>query len=78
MSAATKETVVPKQLTIIEQIASRRSAFPLQELANLTGSSYNALWDMANRGILPVMRIGGSIRLDPKTIAEWLRQRTSP
>jgi excisionase family DNA binding protein len=80
---AAKETVVvemsptAKGRTLVEQIAAKRSAFPLQEFADLMGLDYNTIYDMTRDGRLPAMRIGSSIRLDPKTIAEWLRERTS-
>lgn len=67
----------PAGKTIVEQIAERRSAFSLREFAEITGISYNAAFDMATNGRLPVMRIGSSIRLDPKTTAQWLRERST-
>jgi excisionase family DNA binding protein len=68
---------MPTGKTIVEQIAERRSALSLKEFAEMTGISYNTAFDMATDGRLPVMRIGSSIRLDPKTTAQWLRERTS-
>jgi excisionase family DNA binding protein len=68
---------VGEQKTIVEQIAAKRSAFSLKEFAELTGISYNTAFDMAKDGRLPVMRVGSSIRCDPATTAQWLRQRTS-
>jgi excisionase family DNA binding protein len=63
--------------SIVEQIASMRSAFSLHVFADKTGIDYNTAYDMYRDGRLPGMKIGSSIRLDPKTIAEWLRARTS-
>jgi hypothetical protein len=71
------EMPTPAGKTIVEQIAERRSAFTLKEFAQIIGISYHAAFDMATDGRLPVMRIGSSIRLDPKTTAQWLRDRTS-
>ena len=79
-SYSKKKNVVvemPTGKTIAEQIAGRRCAISLKEFAEMIGISYNAAFDMASDGRLPVMRIGSSIRLDPKTTADWLRQRTS-
>jgi excisionase family DNA binding protein len=64
-------------VTLIEQIATRRTAMTLKEFASMMGINYATAWDMANDGRLPVMRVGSSLRLDPKTTAEWLHQRTS-
>jgi hypothetical protein len=68
---------MPTGKTIAEQIAGRRCALSLKEFAQMIGISYGAAFDMATDGRLPVMRIGSSIRLDPKTTAEWLLRRTS-
>jgi excisionase family DNA binding protein len=80
---AIRETVVAEMVTIsqeksiVEQIAERRSALAIKELAQLVNLDYNTIHDLVKNGILPAMRIGSSLRLDPKTTAEWLRQRTS-
>lgn len=75
-NSITKAEAAPTK-TIVEQIANKRSAFSLKEFAKLTGISYKTAFGMATDGRLPVMRIGSAIRLDPKTIAEWLRERTT-
>jgi excisionase family DNA binding protein len=64
--------------TVTERIAAKRSAFSLKEFAEMLGISYRAAFEMTTDGRLPAMRIGSSIRLDPKTTADWLRQRTTP
>lgn len=63
--------------TIVEQIAEKTAAFTLQGFSQLIGISYKTAFAMATDGRLPAMRIGSSIRLDPKITAEWLRKRTS-
>jgi excisionase family DNA binding protein len=82
--SSSKETVIAempngaKPKTIVEKIAAKRSAFPLKEFAELMNIEYGTAHQMAKDGRLPgVMRVGSSIRLDPATIADWLRQRTS-
>lgn len=64
-------------MTIVEQIAAKRSAFSLKEFAKLVGIDYNTAYDMTRDGRLPVMRVGSALRLDPKTTADWLRRRTT-
>jgi excisionase family DNA binding protein len=64
--------------TIIEQIAARKKALTLKEFAELLNVSYNTVQEMAAAGrIKGVMRIGGAVRLDPKTTAQWLQKRAS-
>ncbi len=81
MTENTKKKAVvaetPQGKTIVEQIAGKRNAFPLTEFAELTGISYKTAFTMATDGRLPVMRIGSSIRCDPKVVSDWLRERMS-
>lgn len=65
--------------TIADQIERKTSLFDLKALAQLLGVEYTTLWDMQKDGRLPVVRIGSAIRVDPKVIAVWIRERsTSP
>ena len=70
-------TTEATQKTIVEQIAAKRKAFSLREFSEIIGMSYRSLNDMANNRTLPCIRIGTTIRLDPKTTADWLRERTT-
>ena len=45
------------------------------ELAKLLSLSKVSLYELVKRGRLPALKIGGSIRLDPKQTAEWLNER---
>lgn len=73
----TPTTQKPK--TIIQRIAEKQSAFDLKEFAALMHIDYNTAYDMFRDGRLPgAMRVGSSIRLDPATISEWLREHTAP
>ena len=47
----------------------------VDELAQLTSISVKTLYRMIQRHKLPGHRIGDSIRLNPKDVAEWLRSR---
>jgi excisionase family DNA binding protein len=68
---------MPSAKTIVERIAEKRCAFSLKEFAEITGISYRSAFDMVTDGRLPAMRIGSSIRLDPKTTAQWLHERST-
>lgn len=56
-------------------IESKESALTIEELATMVGVSPKTLYKAVKTGRLPAYRIGGSIRLDPEDIADWLRKR---
>ena len=63
-------------LTIAEQIEQRTKAMTIDELAQLLDVSVKSLYKMVKSGTLPVIQLGDRIRLDPQSIADWLRART--
>lgn len=58
--------------SLIGDLAGRKKMLSLQELADLTGVSYKTLWQMAQAGQIPHVRIGAQIRLLPGEMASWL------
>jgi excisionase family DNA binding protein len=58
-----------------DEIESQEGAIKIEWLAKKLNISKKTLYQMAQRGRLPVFRIGSSIRLNPKTVADWLRKR---
>ena len=65
----------PNDLTsdIPTRIERRRKALTVAELASLIGISDSKLYEFIKQGHLPSYRIGGAVRLDPASIAKWLR-----
>ena len=51
-------------------------ALSVSELATLLGLGRSAAYELLKSGSLQYMRIGGAIRLDPHTVANWLRAQT--
>lgn len=62
-------------MTLIEIIESNPNALTVEELATLVSQSPKTLYKAIDAGRLPAYRLGGSIRLDPHDVAEWLRNR---
>jgi excisionase family DNA binding protein len=62
-------------MTIIDMIESGKNALTVEQLANKVSKSPKTLYKAIKAGRLPAYRIGGSIRLDPHDVAEWLRKR---
>jgi excisionase family DNA binding protein len=65
-------SVSPNIVAVIERRAGAWSAF---ELARLIGCTGKHIYALAKSGRMPHLRIGGMVRFDPATTAEWLRQR---
>jgi len=62
-------------MTLIELIESKPNALTVEELATMMSQSPKTLYKAVKTGRLPAYRLGGSIRLDPHDVAEWLRKR---
>ena len=60
---------------IVALIEGREQAWSAGELAKLIGCTGKHIYAMAKSGRMPHLRIGGMVRFDPATTAEWLRQR---
>ena len=64
-------------MSLIETIENYGRALTTEELASLTTISTKTLYRLVKQRRLPALRIGGSIRFEPKTTADWLRSRLS-
>lgn len=62
---------------LVDEIESQKGAITIEWLAAKLTISPKTLCKMVQRGRLPAFRIGGCIRLNPKTVADWLRRRTN-
>ena len=60
-------------LDIPTRVERRRKALKVSELAGLIGISDSRLYELVKQGHLPSYRIGGAVRLDPASVAKWLR-----
>jgi excisionase family DNA binding protein len=60
---------------IVALIEGRSEAWSARELAKLIGCTGKHIYALAKNGRMPHLRIGGMVRFDPATTAEWLRQR---
>jgi excisionase family DNA binding protein len=63
-------------LSLIESIATRKTAFKVEELAVLMNCSDWKLYEMVKAGKIPYFTLGSMIRFDPQKIATWLQERT--
>ncbi len=59
--------------TLIEHMDHALTVKELVCIINVSGSS---LYAQCKRGRIPYFLVGGSIRFDPHTIAQWLRSQT--
>ena len=63
------------KMDTIETVENWHSLLTVEEFAELTSISPKTLYRYIKLRKLPAIRIGGCIRLNPKTTAEWLRSR---
>jgi excisionase family DNA binding protein len=64
-------------MTLIETIAKRETAFTVPEIAKLLHLSPRCVYEHVSEGRLPCIKIGTTIRLDPKVTAAWLSGRAA-
>ena len=75
------ETITNRALTMPQvpaSIASRifacKSLLTADDLADYLSLSRKHIFRMAKAGRIPSVRIGGSVRFDPRKTGEWLKQ----
>ena len=44
------------------------------EVAELLGISKSKVYQLLNEGLIPVIRLGGSLRVDPSDLAQYIDQ----
>ena len=69
------EIVGKNQPSTIERIAAHKGPFTVKELAAILRVSVRSVYNAIKDDGLPVIKIGGVIRIDPVHAANWLRER---
>lgn len=64
-------------LDIPGRIERRRQALTVSELADLIHISSKQIYELVTKSYIPSYRIAGSIRFDPKRVADWLRSQAA-
>jgi excisionase family DNA binding protein len=59
------------------RIQRRRKALTVGELADMLALSQQQIYNLAQRGNLPSIRIASSVRFDPASTAQWIRSKTA-
>ena len=63
--------------SIIDKIRALESALTVSRLAKYLSMDRGTIYDHIERGTLPALRIGSTIRLDPKDVVEYLEKQYS-
>jgi excisionase family DNA binding protein len=66
-------SVHQNNISIADRLDLMDRALTVKQLAPLLNVSFTSLYNRAREGRIPSYRIGGSVRFDPHTVAEWLR-----
>jgi excisionase family DNA binding protein len=61
--------------SLIEQVRACKSALTVPTLAKMLSLSRRVLYEQVERGLLPCIKIGSNIRIDPKDAADYLEKR---
>ena len=61
--------------SIASQIEAIGGAIKAPQLAQLLGVTRNTIYEWANEGRIPHLRMGRSIRFDTARLAAWVRSR---
>ncbi|RZU39341.1 helix-turn-helix domain-containing protein [Edaphobacter modestus] len=69
-------TISKEELTVSRLTTWPRLLTP-NELADLLSLSVKTLYSRAKAGTIPVVRIGSSIRFDPKKISLWIEEHAA-
>lgn len=62
---------------LIQHIERKRGTWSVKGLAEIMGVSDKQLYGLVSQGRIPAIRIGGSIKFNPATTANWLRQQNT-
>ena len=65
----------PYNLAVACHIEQMDHALTVKELATLLSISPPTIYSRARSGLIPSYRIWGSVRFDPRAIADWIRSQ---
>ncbi len=63
------------QMTLVEQLRSRKKALTVEELAGLLCIAVRTLYKEVEDDHIPFFRVRTSIRFDPHQVADWLETK---
>lgn len=63
-------------MTIPEQLRATTRPLTVTQAAAKLGMHPQTLYRWTRTGSMPVMRIGGALRIDPHTLAQWVEDRS--
>jgi len=68
-------TSANKPTSVIDIVRNKGSFWNADELAEVLAISRKHVYKLAKSGRIPCCRMGGAIRFDPETTAQWLERR---
>jgi excisionase family DNA binding protein len=69
------KTTVEDTFDLITFLSSHRKAMNVEDVADLLDISKQAIYEYVKRGSLPALKLGSTIRLNPRDVARWLESR---
>jgi excisionase family DNA binding protein len=65
-------------MNLADSLEKRTTALTVAEVAKWLSVSPRQVYTLAAQNRIPNFRVGGCIRFDPSTVANWLRQKMVP
>jgi excisionase family DNA binding protein len=63
--------------TLSSYIRNSRTAWTAEEIADILSLTKQHIYRLAKGGRMPSYRLGGAVRFDPQTTADWLDQKVT-
>jgi excisionase family DNA binding protein len=60
---------------LVSSLAESKSLITVSQLAGMLNVSNKYLYQQAKEGRLPSVRLGSLVRLEPKAVAGWLKEK---
>jgi excisionase family DNA binding protein len=60
---------------LVAFLTGQRKAMKVEDVAELLDVSKQAVYEYVKKGSLPALKLGSTIRLNPRDVARWLESR---
>ncbi len=64
--------MVSDNLQLISILRQRTTALTVADVAQLLAVSEQTIYRQVRRGLIPALRLGDVVRIDPQQLADWL------
>jgi len=62
-------------MTLFEQLSTAPAPLTIAQTADLLGLHQQTIYRWTRKGKMPSLRLGGTVRIDPAQLSEWVKAR---